>query len=1169
MKDKFIAKKIGITSAVLLTMLASHKVLADEVEGNSEDNKTAASETAVVDAPKVEVVASSDNNVKENSNLDNIRQELPTKLKREGDKYYYEDDKGEKLTDLSFEDKGKVYSLDKDGILTDKSKQTFTESLSSLNNSHNELFDKSPDSITTVDGFLVADSWYRPKEILRGGKKWEPSNQNDYRPLLMSWWPDKQTQVDYINYMSELGLGIDGGRKVSVDDSTEELLVATGIIQKKIESRIGVNDKLDWLRDVFASFIATQDKWNSKSESETFGKDKDHFQGGALSFNNDKLTPEANSEYRLFNRTPTNQTGVRKYTNDDSIGGYELLLANDIDNSNPVVQAEQLNWMHYLMNYGSIAKGNKAADFDGLRIDAVDNIDADILDIASDYFKAVYKINRSEKDSIDHLSILEDWSDNDPRFVKDKGNNQLSMDNSLRASFLWTLLKPLDKRSPLENLLTNSVVDRRGEGQKEGVIPTYTFVRAHDSEVQTVLADIIHDKIDPNTDGFTFTLEQLQKAFEIYKADQKKVDKEYTHSNIAAAYALMLTNKHSVPRVYYGDMWTDDGQFMDVKSDNFDAISALLKARVKYVAGGQFMDVHYVSGDSSMSPNDYKGVLSSVRYGKGINSSSDTDDKNSKTQGSVVLVSNNPKLRLSDSDIIKVNVGKVHANQAYRPVVLSTKAGLSVFNSDAEVPSDLIKYSDSEGNLHFSKKDIEGVATSQISGFLGMWVPVGADSKQDARTTPSTETNTTGATINSSDALDSQVIFEGFSNFQDFAKTPGEYTNVRIAQNAQFFKDLGITHFELAPQYVSSKDKTFLDSIIENGYAFTDRYNLALSGPNKYGTSEDLEKAIEALHKVGLKVLADYVPDQIYDLKEKEVVNVTRTNNLGEYRKGSVLKNLLYVTNTKGGGDYQAKYGGEFLEYLKKEHAELFTKKQVSTNKPLDSSTKIKKWSAKYLNGTNILGRGAYYVLKDWSTGNYLRVSKDPGEMFLPKQLIGESSKTGFINENGKISFYSYSGYKAKEQFIQYGKDWYYFDKDGSMVHGLQTIGDGQYYFLPNGTMLIDTYWKDADGKIWYFGWNGRYAPGGRGSDTENILSYSIDYHKHPNHKPYIPLPKEEPKEEKPKEKHPQKEVKKQSEQKRTLPHTGENNSVAISLSAAGVLLGTLSMYAFRKKKEN
>lgn len=187
MKDKFITKKIGITSAVLLAMLASHKVLADEVESNSEENKTVTSETTVVDTPKVEVVASSDNNVKENSSLDNIKQELPTKLKREGDKYYYEDDKGKKLTDLSFEDKSKVYSLDKDGNLTDKSKQAFTESLSSLNNSHNELFDKSPDSITTVDGFLVADSWYRPKEILRGGKKWEPSNQNDYRPLLMSW----------------------------------------------------------------------------------------------------------------------------------------------------------------------------------------------------------------------------------------------------------------------------------------------------------------------------------------------------------------------------------------------------------------------------------------------------------------------------------------------------------------------------------------------------------------------------------------------------------------------------------------------------------------------------------------------------------------------------------------------------------------------------------------------------------------------------------------------------------------------------------------------------------------------------------------------------------------------------------------------------------------------
>ena len=63
------------------------------------------------------------------------------------------------------------------------------------------------------------------------------------------------------------------------------------------------------------------------------------------------------------------------------------MLANDIDNSNPAVQAEQLNWLHYIMNIGSILGNDPSANFDGVRIDAVDNVDADLLQIASDYFK--------------------------------------------------------------------------------------------------------------------------------------------------------------------------------------------------------------------------------------------------------------------------------------------------------------------------------------------------------------------------------------------------------------------------------------------------------------------------------------------------------------------------------------------------------------------------------------------------------------------------------------------------------------------------------------------------------------------------------------------------------------------------------------------------------------
>ena len=41
------------------------------------------------------------------------------------------------------------------------------------------------------------------------------------------------------------------------------------------------------------------------------------------------------------------------------------------------------------------------------------------------------------------------------------------------------------------------------------------------------------------------------------------------------------------------------------------------------------------------------------------------------------------------------------------------------------------------------------------------------------------------------------------------------------------YKRQGITSFEMAPQFVSADDRTFLDSVIQNGYAFTDRYDLA------------------------------------------------------------------------------------------------------------------------------------------------------------------------------------------------------------------------------------------------------------------------------------------------------------------------------------------------------
>ncbi len=77
--------------------------------------------------------------------------------------------------------------------------------------------------------------------------------------------------------------------------------------------------------------------------------------------------------------------------------------------------------------------------------------------------------------------------------------------------------------------------------------------------MQTVIAEIIKEKIDANSDGLTPTIDQLEQAFKIYNADQLKANKEFTQFNIPSTYALLLTNKDTVPRVYYGDLYTDDG----------------------------------------------------------------------------------------------------------------------------------------------------------------------------------------------------------------------------------------------------------------------------------------------------------------------------------------------------------------------------------------------------------------------------------------------------------------------------------------------------------------------------------------------------------------------------------------------------------------------------------
>lgn len=890
---------------------------------------------------------------------------------------YYFDKQSSFVTGLQDID-GKVYYFDEDGYLvkdqvetinnkayystaiTGRVKQLVVHHISAKVSSnkavkkfaaHNIAKTTNSQSFETLDGYLTADSWYQPKEILAGGRIWRKAKSRDFRPLLMAWWPSKSIQADYVNYMIERGI-VESDHVFSTNDSWLVLNNAVQTIQIALEKDLTLTESTNWLRQLMHSFIKTESIWN-KSTEDVSSDGLQSLQGGFLTYQNSLKTPNANSDYRILGYVPS-------YIKDHDNKGSEFLLANDIDNSNPIVQAEELNWLHYLMNFGSITAEDSAANFDGIRVDAVDNVDADLLNIAADYFKDVYHVDENEQKANAHLSILEDWGSDDPQYIYDQGANQLTMDDYFVGQMNSSLENTPGSNDKMGRFLQWYLINRAVDSTDNTAIPNYTFVRAHDSNSQ----DQIQKAVQAATNGEygEFTWEQLDQGLQLYYKDQAATTKQYNRYNMPSAYALLLTNKDTVPRVYYGDMYLEGGQYMANKTIYYDTIANLLASRIKYVAGGQTMAV------------DSKDILTSVRFGKGAMTADDRGTAETRTEGIGVIVSNDTSLRLDDDDQIVLHMGAAHSNQTYRAVILTTQDGVNNYTSDDDAP---IAYTDDNGDLIFTNHDlvingkteintsIQGYANPEVTGYLAVWVPVGATAGQDARTAPTTAATTDGKVFHSNAALDSNVIFEGFSNFIAYPDSHDSNANVIIAKNTSLFKALGFTSFELAPQYRSSGDKTFLDSRIDNGYAFTDRYDLGFGTPTKYGTADDLRNAIKALHAAGMQAIADWVPDQIYNLPIQELVTVNRTDEKGEQLANSDLHEMLYVANTIGGGKYQKRYGGEFLNVLEIEHPDLFNDIQVSTGKTIDASIKIDQWAAKYFNGTNILDRGIGYVLRN------------------------------------------------------------------------------------------------------------------------------------------------------------------------------------------------------------
>ena len=860
-----------------------------------------------------------------------------------GGTYYFGDD-GAALIGLHVID-GKNYNFASDGQLLGKTygkiengkfniyDATSNKLLKTLDSGDWENLADSFDSssINNIDGYLSYGGWYRPYGTSQDGKTWHKTTASDWRPLLMYVYPSKDVEAKYIKYFvsngytsNDYGLTKDNVANLSQDTDSATLNKYARNLRFVIEKSIAINKSTSPLANDINKFMTTIPELSAKSELPSYSQNDQLVFVNNNSSNQAKgNTSYADNNYRLMDRTLNNQTN-----NDSSDHSPEMLLGNDIDNSNPVVQAENLNWEYFLLNYGKLMQYNANGNFDGFRVDAADHIDVDVLDQLGQLMNDMYHTKGNQVNANSHLVYNEGYNYGDVRMLNGKNNPALYLDSGYWYQLESSLGRNADSRDSISNLMTNSIVNRANDVTENTAMPNWSFVTNHDQR-NNLINRIVYDK------NIT-----AQKAWDMFYADQAKTDKQYAQHNMPAQYALLLSNKDTVPQVYYGDLYNETDQYMKTKSMYYDAITTLMKARRTFVNGGQTM--------TKLNNN----LIASVRYGKGVSDVSDKGtDSLSRTTGMAVIVGNNPTM---SEQVVQINMGVAHANEQYRSLINSTDNGLTYDGMGSTFLT-----TDSKGILRVT---VKGYSNPYVNGYLSVWVPV-ISGTQNAQTNAQEVNNVSGKTFASNAALDAHMIYQEFSLAQPEPTTINNHAYNVIKENASLFNQLGITDFWMAPAYMPVNSSKYQD-----GYATNDRYNLGTTdNPTKYGSGEELANAIAALHQEGLKVQEDLVMNQMFGFPSQEAVTVTRADEYGKqfYVDGKTFANQIYFGYTRNGSqNQQQNYGGKYLGELKQKYPDLFTTKAASTGVAPDPNTRITEWSAKYENGTSLQNVGVGLAIK-------------------------------------------------------------------------------------------------------------------------------------------------------------------------------------------------------------
>ncbi|WP_035322188.1 glycoside hydrolase family 70 protein [Peribacillus kribbensis] len=476
--------------------------------------------------------------------------------------------------------------------------------------------------INNVDGYLSIDGWYAAKDAATSDQYW--------KPMLTRY------SADYQAYMKEHGYE-------TIDSIIEG---DNGDIAKKTDA-----------------YIQSKPAYGYGSEDRSYQNDNSGIDG---------------MDQFLF----VGENGLTNHGINRTIGNNnEFLVGMDIDNSNPTVQKEQINWMNWLID---------TYKFDGFRIDAASHYDKQVLldemDVKKDHFGS---------DQNNHLSYIESYSNVQNQFEKEYGNGQLVMDHNLYYSLQNALARGTNKPGALKTIASNSVVNRTASSIVDPT-PNWSFVNNHDQEknrVNNIILGLTGIKPDqkyaPGQEkalDALYTKENETKALNMYNEDMKQIVKKYTQSNVVSQYAFLLTNKDTVPTVFYGDLFKTNSSYMKEKTPYYTSITNILKARKAYAYGKQAVTSYQTNTSTKTAGQD---LIASVRYGK---------DRNT---GIATVIGNNPK---TDS-IIKVNMGTQHANQVFKDA--------TGFDTNKLV-------TDSKGVLTVH---VKGTSNPQVTGYIGVWTP--------------------------------------------------------------------------------------------------------------------------------------------------------------------------------------------------------------------------------------------------------------------------------------------------------------------------------------------------------------------------------------------------------------------------------------------------------------